>query len=219
MHVVVFPFILPFRDSNTMHHWNKGKLLATAAQYGLTVDEKATKAVIIQTIEAYHAEKRRVAEARAAQRRQLQEQREQEELDAHRQTRSHAPRRQTVTVEEGLKMLEYPMENLDAYGGPENIFRAIPTEAGITANDLAGFPTQIREFLWVHEGENDSEPWLAVGILENGTYFFYKGECDYTGFDCQGDMQLYGATSLKTLIDEAMGIREYDLWMEETTPE
>lgn len=201
-----------------MKHLTKEVLIAKAQQLGIHVGPKATKTMIIDAINEFHAEKRREAERRETARREERLRAEQAALDLHRQTRSHELRRQTLSVAEGLKKLEYPLENLQAYGGPANIYRPIPTETSVTAADLTGFPTQIREFLWVHEGENDADPWLALGILENGVYFFYKGECDYTGFDCQGDMILYGARSLPTLVDSAMGIWEYNCWIQETLP-
>lgn len=199
-----------------MKHLTKDTLIAKAQQLGITMGPKVTKNMIIDAINEFHAEKRREAERRQAERREQQMRAEQAALDQHRQTRSHALRRQAISVEEGLKKLEYPLENLGVYGGPTNIYRAIPADASVTAADLTEFPTRISEFLWVHEGENDTDPWLALGIMENGVYFFYKGECDYTGFDCQGDMMLYGARSLATLLDSAMGIWEYNCWIQET---
>jgi hypothetical protein len=74
----------------------------------------------------------------------------------------------------------------------------------------------VTDYLWIHEGRNDEEPWKAVGILASGAHFFYKAECDYTGFDCQGGMELYVAKDLPTLLCYAMGIRDYDQWVAET---
>lgn len=201
-----------------MKHLSKDTLIAKAQQLGIHVGPKATKITIIDAIDEFHAEKRREAERRETVRSEERLRTEQAALDLHRQTRSHALRRQVLSVTEGLKKLEYPLENLQAYGGVAAIYRPIPTDATVTAADLVGFPTQIREFLWVHEGENDADPWLALGILENGIYFFYKGECDYTGFDCQGNMILYSARVLPTLLDYAMGIWEYNCWIQETLP-
>ena len=199
-----------------MKHLSKDALIAKAQQLGIPMGPKFTKDMIIHAINEFHAEKRQEALRREQARREQQLRAEQEALDRHRQIRSHELRRQNLSVTEGLKRLEYPLEHLGEYGGPAAIYRPIPTDASVTADDLSGFPTEIREFLWVHEGENDADPWLALGILENGVYFFYKGECDYTGFDCQGNMMLYGARSLPTLLDSAMGIWEYNCWIQET---
>jgi hypothetical protein len=201
-----------------MKHLSKDTLIAKAEQLGIHVGPKATKDMIIRAIQEFRAEKQREAERRQQARLEQRLQAEQAALDLHRQTRSHAMRSMKISVEEGLECLEYPLEFLGEYGGTAGIFHPLITDTSIVVEDLAGFPTQIREFLWVHLGENDADSWLAVGILENGVYFFYKGECDYTGFDCQGDMTLYGARSLPPILDSAMGIKEYDLWIQETTP-
>jgi len=55
------------------------------------------------------------------------------------------------------------------------------------------------------EGENDGQPWLMVGTLKDGRYFFLSAWCDYTGWDCQagGDAQV--ADTLESLIRFCMG--------------
>lgn len=134
------------------------------------------------------------------------------QLDIHRQQRSRGLRRQANVDPE---CLAYPLSFLDEYGGPANIYNDLP---GQEVLDVSGFPNNVTEYFWIHEGENDGEPWKAVGHLKSGVYVFFKGECDYTGFDCQGNMFLYAARDIETLVDLAMDINDYDQWIAETSP-
>ena len=81
--------------------------------------------------------------------------------------------------------------------------------------DAGNFPHNIEEYYWIHEGSNDSEEWGACGILENGVYFFFLAKCDYTGFDCQGEMKLYVSKSFETLCEHGMGERYYRVYKRE----
>ncbi len=57
--------------------------------------------------------------------------------------------------------------------------------------DAGNFPTNITDVYWIHEGENDGDAWECLCKLENGLYAYYRASCDYTGFDCQGEMELH----------------------------
>ena len=85
--------------------------------------------------------------------------------------------------------------------------------------DIGDFPNNVDHYYWIHEGANDEEPWIALCKLKNGVYVFYKGECDYTGFDCQGHMKLYASKNVGELIDYGMTIRDYRLYIQETNDE
>ena len=43
-------------------------------------------------------------------------------------------------------------------------------------------------------------------------YGFYSGECGYTGFDCQGCMELYVSDRYDVLIMKALPDRDYTLY-------
>ena len=182
-------------------------LLALLSRAGITVPEKTTKQVLI----AHLSQKRDELERTE---RQKTRERAQAALDLHRQTRSYAPRRQQG-VDTMLGSLDYPLSYLGEYGGTQGILKPLVGQEEIVLADDA-FPTEVAEYFWIHPGENDEEPWKAVGVLMCGAHFFYKAECDYTGFDCQGGMELYVAKDLRTLLDLAMDIRDYDQWMAET---
>ncbi len=55
-------------------------------------------------------------------------------------------------------------------------------------------PRDILKVYWYKAGVNDELPWYFLGKIkykDTHRYVFYIGECDYTGFDCQGYMKLY----------------------------
>jgi hypothetical protein len=70
--------------------------------------------------------------------------------------------------------------------------------------ECGNFPHNIVEFYWIHEGQNDEEPWECLCKLDNGNYAFYTASCDYTGFDCQGGMSLIVSGDREKLFNEGM---------------
>ncbi len=65
-------------------------------------------------------------------------------------------------------------------------------------------PRDIIKVYWYEEGENDVKPWYFIGKIKHKDSFkfvYYVGECDYTGFDCQGYMRLYVSKNLKKIIN------------------
>ncbi len=61
--------------------------------------------------------------------------------------------------------------------------------------DPGNFPHNIAEYYWIQEGENDGDDWICLCKLDNGYYVYYSANCDYTGFDCQGGMEMYVAST------------------------
>jgi hypothetical protein len=78
--------------------------------------------------------------------------------------------------------------------------------------DIGDFPNNIDEYYWIHEGANDEETWhllcrVSLGAAKGGdnfAYVYYTASCDYTGFDCQGQMKIVASMSLKKLIESGM---------------
>lgn len=71
----------------------------------------------------------------------------------------------------------------------------------IDMNDVV-FPRDIMKVYWYQEGINDEQPWYFVGKIKCNNkykYIFYIGECDYTGFECQGIMKMYISKSFTPL--------------------
>jgi hypothetical protein len=150
----------------------------------------------------------RLHELDAAREQQQQEKARLEALEAaHRLTRGTLQRQEGV--EELVGSLEYPFSFLENGEYPVEV-KPIP---GQPLEDVGAFPSTIQEYSWIHPGENDEEPWMTLCRLTNDVYVFYKGECDYTGFDCQGAMELYAHRDPNILIQYAMSIADYDCYM------
>ncbi len=129
----------------------------------------------------------------------------------HRITRVVELRQQTVDLDP--EVMEYPysyIRNGDYDVTPDDI-------PGEPQEDVGDFPNNIEYYYWIHGGANDEEPWKTLCRLTNGVYVFYKGECDYTGFDCQGSMELYASKTPATLINMAMTIRDYEDYFRDTS--
>lgn len=112
-----------------------------------------------------------------------------------------------------IESLEYPFSFIRDIGPDEDegyeIEDMIIPMPGEPDEEAGDFPNNIRKYLWIYEGANDEEPWLALVELDNGNYAYYRGECDYTGFECQSLMELYVSKSLETLVRMAMTNEDY----------
>jgi len=82
------------------------------------------------------------------------------------------------------------------------------------------FPKCVIHYYWIHEGISDEVPWRALFQYRDNTgqvrYGFYLGECDYTGFDCDGTMRLFISDKIDTLIEKAFTNQDYFLYVNET---
>jgi hypothetical protein len=81
--------------------------------------------------------------------------------------------------------------------------------------DVGAFPTNIIEYYWIHEGVNDGESWYCLCKLDNGLYAFYSARCDYTGFDCMGEMIMSVSHDPSKLFTYGMTEFERSLCMDE----
>lgn len=115
-------------------------------------------------------------------------------------------------VSDLIPCLEYPFEYI-RNGEYDRVTQPIP---GQSLEEIGEFPDNIAEYYWISEGENDERPWLTLCRLTNGVYVFYKGECDYTGFDCQGHMKIYASKDHSVLTMYGMSSEEYDTYYKET---
>lgn len=113
-------------------------------------------------------------------------------------------------------ILAYPFSYIDESndGGDSDDFnneycvkdfcKGLPSEAPF---NIGKFPYNITEYYWIHEGKNDEEAWqlfckIKLPEIVNGcneAYAYYSASCDYTGFDCQGGMDLIVSLSAKNL--------------------
>jgi hypothetical protein len=81
--------------------------------------------------------------------------------------------------------------------------------------DPENFPSNILEYYWIYDGENDGEAWYCLCKLKNSCYVFYKASCDYTGFDCQGSMIMFISKNKEKLFYEALNNFERELCIKE----
>ena len=112
--------------------------------------------------------------------------------------------------------MEYPYSWVPEYGVP-NIQRPLLVEADIA--DAGSFPETIQSHLWIRPGQKEGDDWKAIGQLTNGAYFFYRGGCDYTGFDCQGGMDLWVTYNWQNLLDYVLDEETFRLFQEQTDAE
>jgi len=116
-----------------------------------------------------------------------------------------------------LEGLRYPFRYLSEY---RHIPRPIVGEPH-EEREIQDFPGCVTHYYWIHEGTNDEDAWRALfqyhdRALNRHRYGFYLGECDYTGFDCQGSMDIYVSDTYEVLIERALGDRDYSLYWRET---
>ncbi len=117
-------------------------------------------------------------------------------------------------VLEHVDSLEYPFSFL-RNGEYRNECDSIP---GQDVEDIGAFPDNIAEYLWISPGANDECPWLCLCRLDTGVHVYFRGECDYTGFDCQGDMKLYAHRDPNILIQMGMTAADYKMYVYDTVP-
>ena len=80
------------------------------------------------------------------------------------------------------------------------------------------FPNTIYEYYWVQEGQPSSKPWIAIGILESGEYFYYRAFTNepMAIFSKQGHMDLWISRSYGDLINFIMDSETYTKYINET---
>jgi hypothetical protein len=110
-----------------------------------------------------------------------------------------------------ISEMEYPFSFLRNGEYPRKT-EPIP---GCPTEEIDVFPDNIAEYYWISPGENDEKPWMCLCRLTNGVYVFYMGECDYTGFDCQGNMKIYAARDPVILFERAMADKEVEKYKQD----
>jgi hypothetical protein len=112
----------------------------------------------------------------------------------------------------------YPFGTIgDFTYGLDDIIKPLLTQSAEEALAFAGdFPKNITQWLWSSPGQNDEEPWLLLCRLNTGAYAFYRAGCDYTGFDCQGGMELFVSKDLADVVEHGMQNYDYEQYVAET---
>ena len=68
----------------------------------------------------------------------------------------------------------------------------------------------VAEVIATDDGENDGASWIGVFRLHDGRFAYLAAGCDYTGWDCQANGDVWFASSLDALVqwgltDDARG--------------
>lgn len=149
---------------------------------------------------------------RAAKDREIRDARKAAEDDLHRrEKRTDLSLRQQTDPDKSL--LEEPFLYIYDY---EPHATPIVGQVEITLNHQ--WWLEIEHYYWIFGGAHDDESWRFLARLKNGIYVFYTASCDYTGFDCQGDMKVWASHDPAVLLLYAMGNRDYDLYYADTKP-
>lgn len=119
-------------------------------------------------------------------------------------------------IDELVKEMDYPYSFIgNQYSGYPVDYILRPICMDKKPADPGDFPHNIEEHYWIRPGANDTDDWISMGKLKNGSYFLYTASCDYTGFDCQGGMCLWVSSSWESIIDHAMDEIVYMIYEEE----
>ena len=82
--------------------------------------------------------------------------------------------------------------------------RSMPGHPDPTPEQLGDFPKNIQDYYWISDGKNDEYPWRALCRLSTGLFVYITASCAFSGFDCQGNIHVYGAAHPQTLIEHGM---------------
>jgi len=99
---------------------------------------------------------------------------------------------------------DYRVENFTVMMFDDNL-----KSENIDVNSI-NLPKDIVDVYWYKKGKNDEEPWEFIGKIkckDKEYYVYYIANCDYTGFDCQGDMKMYISEHLSRILTHAVPIK------------
>jgi hypothetical protein len=107
----------------------------------------------------------------------------------------------------------------------ESIYRTLLTQSAIDLGTFPDtFPNTISEYYWIQEGQSCVKPWIALGKLTTGIYFYYIASS--SDEDCYffknkkkcGMMHLWLSHSYSDLINWSMSAADYAVYIQETLP-
>ncbi len=68
------------------------------------------------------------------------------------------------------------------------------------SNNHPGPSAEIKRVLAVIEGERDGAHWHWIVELEDGTFAYLNGWCDYTGWDCHSGLDVFEEPTLEAVL-------------------
>lgn len=106
----------------------------------------------------------------------------------------------------------------------ESIYRQLLTQSAVDLGTFPDcFPNTISEYYWIQEGQPRGSPWIALGKLNSGTYFYYVASCsDEEGYFFKnkkkcGIMHLWISHKYSDLINWAIDANVYNKYLSETS--
>lgn len=72
-------------------------------------------------------------------------------------------------------------------------------DSRLTGQPMSVSVEDVEVVLALRAGENDGDPWLCLGQLKTGEFFFLSAWCDYTGWGCQDGGAITISDSLENL--------------------
>jgi len=106
----------------------------------------------------------------------------------------------------------------------ESIFRELVVQSHVDLGEYPNtFPYTISDYYWIQEGEARVRPWVAIGKLKTGVYFYYVANCNdpsgrfYLNKKATGIMHLWISHRYSDLINWAMDADVYKKYLSETS--
>ena len=135
----------------------------------------------------------------------------------------YSKNRQALTIQSLIRPFMYINKQ---FGFPtESIYRRFRTQSdaylGIYPNT---FPNNIAELFWIQEGQPTLIPWIAVGKLTSGLFFYYTAFClSSTGEFWKngkptGHMNLWLSPVFSDIIQSSMDGTTYVTYINDTLP-
>ncbi len=107
----------------------------------------------------------------------------------------------------------------------ESIYRTLLTQSPVDLGTFPDtFPNTISEYYWIQEGHKSVKPWIALGKLTTGIYFYYMASCaEEDGYFFKnkkkcGMMHLWLSHNYSDLINWSMSAPDYASYIQETLP-
>ena len=108
----------------------------------------------------------------------------------------------------------------------ESIYRQLLTQSAIDLGIFPDtFPNTISEYYWIQEGQLSVKPWIALGKLNSGTYFYYMASSNsdenayfFKNKKACGIMHLWLSNSYSDLINWSMSGPDYESYLSSTVP-
>ena len=118
-----------------------------------------------------------------------------------------------INMESFYNAFSYPFRFINSYDDDyctEN-FTVIMFDEHFKSEDIdvksIDFPDDIIDVYWYEKGKKDEEPWEFIGKIkckDKECYVYYVADCDYTGFDCKGDMKMHISEYLSRILNHAI---------------